>query len=215
MSVNPRDTSRPHVWQPGSNVKGSKTLLLLHGSGADEFDLLSLGKALDPEANLLSVRGLHREHGVNRFFALLEDLSYNEKDVIRNSSELADFLWVASGEYGFDCENVWAVGFSNGANAAGALMLLQPQSIAGAILFGNNKVFEQTPFANSAPDLSGKRVWIANGAQDTYSPQPRIDALIAEYQALGAKVQFMLHAGGHTISHEHVRSIAADLAQIK
>lgn len=215
MSVNPRDTSRPHVWQPSSDVANSKTLLLLHGSGADEFDLLNLGKALDPNANLLSPRGLHRENGVNRFFALLEDLSYDENQVVRNASELADFLWAASGEYGFDSNRVYAVGFSNGANAAGSLMLLQPESLAGCALFGNNKVFEKTPYTHGKPDLSGKHVWIANGAQDAYSRQPRIDALIAEYRELGAKVEFMLHSGGHSIVNEHVSKIAAELAQIK
>lgn len=215
MSVNARDLTRPHVWQPSSNISANKTFLLLHGSGADEFDLLNLGKALDENANLLSPRGLHREHGVNRFFSLLEDLTYDEEEVVRNSSELAGFLWAAAGEYGFDADNVYAVGFSNGANAAGSMLLLQPDSLSGAALFGNNKVFESTPYTKGKPDLSGKHVWIANGAQDAYSPQNRIDALIAEYRELGAEVHFMLHSGGHNISHEHVRKIAADLAAIK
>jgi predicted esterase len=89
-------------------VSTSRTLLLLHGSGADEFDLLNLGKALDANANLLSPRGLRKSDGANRFFKLLEQDSYDENEVVENSSELADFLWVASGEYGFNPDDVYA-----------------------------------------------------------------------------------------------------------
>ena len=212
--VNPRDLSRPHVWQPSEDVASNKTLLLLHGSGADEHDLLGLGKALDPNANLLSPRGLRKSDGANRFFALLEQDTYDEKAVIENSAELADFLWAAAGEYGFNPDNVYAVGFSNGANAATSLLLLQPESVAGVVAMGNNKVFDDTPFKNGKPDLVGKRVWIANGAADAYSPQVRVDALIEEFKSLGATVEFLLHPGGHTIAMEHVRQIASELAQI-
>jgi phospholipase/carboxylesterase len=210
--MNPRDLSRPHVWEPSANVAGNKTFLLLHGSGADEFDLLSLGKALDPNANLLSPRGLRKSDGANRFFKLVEQDSYDEKEVVENSSELADFLWVAAGEYGFNPDNVYAVGFSNGANAATSLLLLQPDAVAGVVAFGNNKVFEDTPYTKGEPDLSGKRVWIANGAADLYSPQVRIDSLIAEFQHLGAEVKFLIHQGGHNISKDHVQQIRSELA---
>ena len=210
--VNPRDLSRPHVWQPSSSVSTNRTLLLLHGSGADEFDLLNLGKALDPNASLLSPRGLRRSDGANRFFKLLEQDSYDENEVVENSAELADFLWVASGEYGFNPDNVFAVGFSNGANAATSLLLLQPDSLAGAVAFGNNKVFESTPFKRGAPDLNGKRVWAANGAADPYSPQQRVESLLEEFRGLGAEVTYLLHPGGHTISNEHVQQIHRDFA---
>lgn len=209
--VNPRDLSRPHVWQPSADVAGNKTLLLLHGSGADEFDLLQLGKALDPNANLLSPRGLRKSDGANRFFKLLEQDTYDEREVIENSSELADFLWAAAGEYGFNPNDVYAVGFSNGANAATSLLLLQPDSVAGVVAIGNNKVFDDTPFKKGKPDLTGKRVWIANGAADAYSPQVRVDALIEEFRSLGASVEFMLHSGGHTISKDHIQQIHSEL----
>ena len=209
--MNPRDTSRPHVWQPSADVASNKTLLLLHGSGADEFDLLNLGKALDPNANLLSPRGLRKSDGANRFFKLVEQDTYDENEVVENSSELADFLWSASGEYGFNPDNVYAVGFSNGANAATSLLLLQPDAVAGVVAFGNNKVFEDTPYTRGEPNLTGKRVWIANGAADPYSPQVRIDRLIAEFEHLGAEVKFMLHPGGHTISGQHVQQIHSEL----
>ncbi|MEN9749519.1 MAG: hypothetical protein RL149_597 [Actinomycetota bacterium] len=212
MAINPRDLSRPHVWRAADDIAGAKTLLLLHGSGADEHDLLSLGKALDPNANLLSPRGLVRVDGANRFFMLLAENTYDEDAVIHNSSELADFVWEASGEYGFDTNNVYAVGFSNGANAAHSMLMLQPDSLAGVVAFGTNKVFEKTPFLKGKPSLTGKRVWVANGAADLYSPADRVESLVSELRELGAEVSYSLHSGGHTISHEQVRAIAEQLA---
>jgi predicted esterase len=156
------DLSRPHVWRPSPEPGSAKTILLLHGSGADEFDLLPLGKALDSTANLLSPRGLVKVDGANRFFLRHEDGTFDEEAIVRNSAELAEFVWVASGEYGFDPENVYVAGFSNGANAAGALLLLQPDSVRGVAAFGTTKSFINTPFVKSPPDLTGKKVWIAN-----------------------------------------------------
>jgi predicted esterase len=91
-------------------------------------------------------------------------------------------------------------------------LLLQPDSVAGVVAFGNNKVFEDTPYTKGEPDLRGKRVWIANGAADIYSPQVRIDRLIAEFQHLGAEVKFLIHQGGHNISKDHVQQIRSELA---
>lgn len=210
MAVNPNDVSRPHVWRPAVDPSSARTLLLLHGSGADEHDLLPLGKLLDPNANLLSPRGLVRVDGANRFFLRNDDGTFVEDDIVKNSAELAEFLWAASGEYGFDANNVYAVGFSNGANAAGALLLLQPDSVQGIIAFGTTKSFEHTPF-KKVPNLTGKRVWIANGVQDHYSPAERTTAMIQEFESLGAKVSLRMQPGGHTISQQHVREIAAEL----
>ena len=210
MAVNPNDLSRPHVWRPAADPAAARTFLLLHGSGADEYDLLSLGKLLDPAANLLSPRGLVRVDGANRFFLRHDDGTFVDEDIVKNSAELAEFLWVAAGEYGFDANNVYAVGFSNGANAAGALLLLQPDSVQGFVAFGTTKSFDRTPF-KKIPDLTGKRVWIANGEQDHYSPSERTQAMIAEFESLGATVSLRMHGGGHTISPQHVRDIAAEL----
>ena len=210
MSPNPNDVSRPHVWRPASDPSSARTLLLLHGSGADEHDLLPLGKLLDPTANLLSPRGLVRVDGANRFFLRNDDGTFVDDDIVKNSSELAEFLWAASGEYGFDSNNVYAVGFSNGANAAGALLLLQPDSVQGIVAFGTTKSFENTPF-KKVPNLTGKRVWIANGVQDHYSPAERTTAMVQEFESLGATVSMRMQPGGHTISPQHVREIAAEL----
>lgn len=212
MAVNAHDLTRPHVWRPAADVAKSKTFLLLHGSGADEFDLLSLGKALDANANLLSPRGLVRAEGANRFFMRYEDGKFDEQGMIQNSAELADFVWAAAGEYGFDADNVYAVGFSNGANAAGALLLLQPDTVQGIVAFGTTKSFIKTPFKKAVPNLAGKRVWIANGAADFYSPAQRTDEMVQEFEQLGAKVELMVHPGGHTIVGEHIQQIARELS---
>lgn len=212
MAVNPNDLSRPHVWLPSKNVETSRTLLLLHGTGADEHDLLSLGRLLDPEANLLAPRGLVRAFGMNRYFMRFDDGSFDEAGIRSNADQLSEFLWAASGEYGFDPDKVYAVGFSNGANAAGSLLLLHPESLAGLIAFGTTKSFVKTPFGKKAPNLVGKRVWIANGATDQYSPPDKTAQMIAEFEGLGAEVALMVHPDGHIIAPSHVQRIHSELS---
>ena len=206
--VNARDLSRPHVWRPSANSATSKTLLLLHGTGADEHDLLSLGKALDPSANLLSPRGLVVESSMSRFFLRYPDGSFDESGLILAVDELADFIAVAAEEYGFDVKKVFAVGFSNGANAAGALLLLHPESVAGIAAFGTTKSFAEPV---TGVKLAGKKVWIANGEGDEYSPADRTAAMVSEFKSLGAEVQLMMHPGGHEIVMKHIQQIHRNL----
>lgn len=201
------DLSRPHVYLPGDG--GVRTLLLLHGTGADEFDLLELGRALDPKANLLSPQGLVVENGMRRFFVWHPDGSADEESIIQCVDELALFVANASRHYGFDPGNVVAVGFSNGANTAGALMLLHPETVSEVVAFGTTKPFQKSP---SSPNLRGKRVIIANGALDAYSPDEKTKAMIAEFKSLGAEVKLLMHPGGHEIAMDHVRQIAKDLS---
>ena len=202
-------TRRPHVWKPAANAESARTILLLHGTGADERDLLGLGKALDPDANLLSPRGLVVAEGMSRFFLRYPDGSFDEAGIVANANELADFVPAAAFEYGFDESKVWAVGFSNGANAAGSMLLLHPSVLQGIVAFGTTKSFSTPP--KVLPDLKGKRVFIANGKLDDYSPADKTDAMVREFRQYGAKVELMVHGGGHTISHEHVKQIAAAL----
>jgi len=202
-------TRRPHVWKPALDVASARTLLLLHGTGADERDLLGLGKALDPQANLLSPRGLVVADGMSRFFLRYPDGRFDEAGIVANAAELAEFVAAAAFEYGFDDSNVWAVGFSNGANAAGSMLLLHPDALQGIVAFGTTKSFVAPP--KRIPALAGKKVFIANGKQDDYSPADKTDAMVREFRQYGAQVELMMHSGGHTISHEHVKQIAAAL----
>lgn len=211
-----------HVWQPAADVSVARTILLLHGTGADEHDLIGLGRALDPNANLLSPRGRVRAEqppagdGMIRWFMRYPDGDFDEPGIVRVCGQLAVFVRAAAERYGFDLGNVWVAGFSNGANASGALLLLQPELFRGAIAFGTTKSFVDTLAVREgvAPDLSGKTVFIANGAQDDYSPAAKTEAMVDEFERFGADVELRVHGGGHTISHEHVREIARQLQSL-
>lgn len=199
------DLSRPHVYQAGS---GSRTLLLLHGTGADEYDLLRLGKALDPEASLLSPRGLYLEGGMNRFYERYPDGRFNEDSIRWAVDELSQFLIAASAEYGFAFEDLLAAGFSNGANTASALLVTRPEQLAGAVMFGSTRPFLKL---DSAPDLTGKRIWIANGDQDPYAPVETVQGWVHELSGYGAEVKWLRHPGGHQISPAHLQQISSEL----
>jgi phospholipase/carboxylesterase len=202
--------ARPHIWVPAAaSIETARTLLLLHGTGADEHDLVNLGKALDPKANLLSVRGLVVAHGMARHFMRFDDGTFDESGILRNSNELAHFLSLAAEHYGFDPSKVWAVGFSNGATASIATLIQRPETLAGAIAFATTRSFEGW---QPAPDLSEKRVFIANGDQDSYSPPAQTEELVSELRSWGADVTVMSHAGGHSIALEHVKQISSILA---
>jgi len=198
--------SRPHVWLP--SAQSANTLLLLHGSGADEFDLLSLGKALDPSANILSPRGLANQDGMVRFFEYFEDFSAKEDTLLEAVQFLAEFLELASKHYGFDPGRVTAVGFSNGAHMAGALLTVHPELLRGILAFGTTRAFVETEFK---PNLQGKFVFIANGEKDPYSPKQKSEDMIQEFGAWGARVEVLMHPGGHQISPEHVEILAREL----
>ena len=199
------DLSRPHVYQPG---KSGRTLLLLHGTGADEHDLLGLGSRLDPDANLLSPRGLWVENGMNRFFERYPDGSFNEDSIRSSVADLVGFLGAASAEYGLDASQVVAVGFSNGANTAAAMLVDAPTALSGAVLFGSTRPYSQIEVP---PALSGKRVWIANGTHDPYAPEAITKQWVEQLEGFGAEVKWLSHDGGHQISAEHLQEISSDL----
>ena len=196
--------SRPHVW---IDKHSESTLLLLHGTGADEHDLLQLGELLAPEFNLLSPRGLVDENGMNRFFERTPNGEFVEESVVQAVSDLEHFLDQAEKEYGFDPKGLSAAGFSNGANTALALLMTSPQRLNAVVAFGSTKPLRCPVSA----DMSGKRVFIANGEFDPYAPGPITDAFIAELREAGAEVKFLSHPGGHQISSAHIQQINSEL----
>lgn len=200
------DISRPHVFQAGSSTR---TLLLLHGTGADEYDLLSLGAAIDPAANLLSPRGLWVENGMNRFFERYPDGSFNEESIKSAVGDLSGFVLAAISEYGLDPQSIFGVGFSNGANTAAAVLVDKPDLLAGAVLFGSTRPYGQV---SKSPDLSQKRVWIANGRLDPYAPDAITAQWVSQLQGFGATVKWLSHDAGHQISSEHLQEISSDFA---
>jgi phospholipase/carboxylesterase len=142
-----------HRFEPGNRPE-APPLLLLHGTGGDESDLLPLGRAVAPGSALLSPRGKVLEHGMPRFFRRLAEGVFDEDDVRRRAHELADFVEASRGKYGIAAPV--ALGYSNGANIAAAMLLLRPEALAGAILLRAMVPLVKTPQA----DLRDKRVLI-------------------------------------------------------
>src|ERR1700745_2523090 len=111
-----------HEFVPGNS---SRTLLLLHGTGGNERDLVPLGRELDPNAALLSPRGKVLENGMPRFFRRLAEGVFDLEDLTKRTHELADFVIAAARHYNIDMQNIVAVGYSNGANIAASMLLLR------------------------------------------------------------------------------------------
>ena len=156
---------RPHVWRPGTT---ERPLLLLHGTGGDEHDLLPLGDALVPGAALLSPRGTVLENGMPRFFRRLREGVFDEDDLRVRAKELAEFVAAAGAQHAVTPGSWYAVGFSNGANIASALLLRHPEVLAGAVLFAAMGPFTEPPDV----DLTGKAVILANGRHDPMATTP-------------------------------------------
>jgi phospholipase/carboxylesterase len=189
-----------HVFQPGTNPTAAP-LLLLHGTGGDENDLLPLAHKLAPGAAVLSPRGDVSEHGALRFFARRAEGVFDPAEVTRRTHALADFVQAAAAHYGFDVTRLTALGFSNGANIAATLLQLRPETLGAALLLRSMVVID----APAAPgSLTGKRVLMLNGSADPIVPLEHPPRLAVLFRAGGAEVtQTFVHA-----SHELV---AADL----
>jgi phospholipase/carboxylesterase len=182
-----------HVFKPAQNP-GAPTLLLLHGTGGDENDMLPLGN-LAPGAALLSPRGKVLENGMPRFFRRLAEGVFDVEDLKLRAGELADFVAAAADHYRFDPSRVIAMGFSNGANIASGLMLARPGVLKGAILFRGTVPFEP----ESAPQLTGARVLISNGEIDPQVPREATDRLARLLQRGGADVEVHWQPAGHQL----------------
>ncbi len=181
-----------HRFEPASGGT-NETLLLLHGTGGNENDLIPVGHAIAPGAALLSPRGPVLEHGMPRFFRRLAEGVFDLPDLHARTSQLAEFLTQASSEYGFDPARVHAVGFSNGANIAASLLLSYPHALASAILLRPMVPFEP----ESLPALAGRPVFIAAGEDDPIVPRANSERLADLLRRAGAEVQVTWSGGGH------------------
>ena len=195
---------RPHVFRPAS-VDGLPPLVLLHGTGDDEHGLLGLGAALSPGAALLSPRGTVLEGTANRFFRRLREGVFDEDDLQARADELAAFLERAHEEYGLAPGSSYAVGFSNGANMAAALLLTSPRLLAGAVLVAAVPPFAAPPEA----DLAGRRVLVSNGERDPLARLDQTAALAEQLRGRGADVDVLTHPGGHQLAPEHLPAMQA------
>jgi phospholipase/carboxylesterase len=173
-----------------------RTLLLLHGTGADENDLIDLGHALDPNAALLSPRGKVLENGRPRFFRRLAEGVFDEEDVIARAHELAQFIDDAAKEYKIDIDQLVAVGYSNGANIAGAMILLGLAKFSRAILLR-----AMIPLSKAdVPNLKGSRVFISAGQFDPIAQVPIAQRLAQLLESAGAEVTLQIQPGGHQLT---------------
>ncbi|HTX64672.1 MAG TPA: alpha/beta hydrolase [Opitutaceae bacterium] len=185
-----------HRFVPGPDAS-APPVLLLHGTGGDEDDLLPLGRELFPRSPLLAPRGDVSEHGAPRFFRRFAEGVFDLEDVRRRAAALAAFLAAAAGHYRFDPARVLAVGFSNGANMATALLQRHPAALAGGVLFRPMVVLDEAATAGS---LAGRRVLLVSGARDPIVPADHPARLAALLHAGGADVTAKVVAGGHGLT---------------
>lgn len=191
-----------HRFEPATE-NSRPPLLLLHGTGGDENDLIDLGRMIAPGSALLSPRGNVLEGGMPRFFRRLAEGVFDEDDVRLRANELADFVSDAREEYGLPAP--MALGFSNGANIAAATLLLRPEAFAGAVLLRAMVPLSQPP----AADLAGKPVLILSGTMDQMVPAENSAQLAGLLEQAGAQVLHRTLPAGHGLSQADV-SIARD-----
>jgi phospholipase/carboxylesterase len=194
-----------HRFEP-AQAPNRPALLLLHGTGGDEDDLLPLGRAIAPGAALLSPRGKVLEGAMPRFFRRLAEGVLDEEDVRFRAAQLADFIAEARREYALPAPV--AVGFSNGANIAAAVMFMRPDVLAAAALLRAMPPFAEPP----AADLAGKPALLLSGANDPIIPRERSACLAANLSAAGATVEHRTLPGGHGLTGADVTLVKAWLA---
>ena len=186
-----------HRFEPGADPS-RPPVLLLHGTGGDESDLLPLGREIAPGAALLSPRGNVLEGHAPRFFRRFREGLFDEDDVRRRAGELADFVAEARRAYGL--AQPFALGYSNGANIAAAVLLLHPETLAGAILLRAMAPLAEPP----RPDLSGVPVLILSGLNDPIAPRATAERLAAALAAAGARVERDDLPAGHGLTQADV-----------
>jgi predicted esterase len=193
------DLGFTHVFEPASRP-GAPTLLLLHGTGGDEHDLIPVGHMLDPGAALLSPRGKILERGMPRFFRRLAEGVFDEEDLRVRTHELAGFVAAAATRFRFDATQVIAVGFSNGANIAASLLLLAPGTLAGAVLFRAMVPLIPDP----VPLPTHTAVWLSNGRTDTMIQPAETERLAALLRSAGIDVTVVWQPGGHQLTQPDI-----------
>ncbi|MDR6121087.1 phospholipase/carboxylesterase [Bacillus sp. SLBN-46] len=192
-----------HIFNKGKNPT-KPTLLLLHGTGGNELDLLPLAGRIDDEASVLSVRGNVLENGMPRFFRRLAEGVFDIEDLIFRTKELNEFLDEAAEKYGFDRDNMIAIGYSNGANIAASLLFHYQNALKGAIL--HHPMVPRKGI--ELPDLSGKSVFIAAGTNDPICSPMESTELQSLLEKAHANVELHWEHRGHQLTLQEVDAAA-------
>jgi predicted esterase len=195
-----------HEFVPGDS---KRTLLLLHGTGGNEHDLIPLGRHLDPDAAILSPRGKVLENGMPRFFRRLAEGVFDLKDLKQRTQELGNFIIAAAKDYGLGIDKIVAVGFSNGANITASLLLLRPEILHAAILFRAMVPLVPDPL----PKLSDTRVFISAGNQDPIVPTSEAENLANLLRECGAEVSLRFVNAGHGLIDADVQNASTWLKE--
>ncbi|HEU5138370.1 MAG TPA: alpha/beta hydrolase [Bacillales bacterium] len=186
-----------HIFQQGQN---DRTLLLLHGTGGTEQDLLPVAEMIDSQASVLSVRGNVSENGMPRFFRRLAEGVFDEEDLVFRTRELHEFLGEAANEHGFNRDQLVAVGYSNGANIAGSLLFHYENTLAGAAL-----LHPMVPRRGvKLPDLSGVPVLISAGRNDPICPPEETTELAETLREASADVALEWQEFGHQLTRSEL-----------
>ena len=186
-----------HEFVPG---KSKRTLLLLHGTGGNERDLIPLGRELDPNASLLSPRGKTLENGRPRFFRRLSEGVFDLEDLRKRTNELGDFVISAAQHYEIDNKRIIAIGYSNGANIAASMLLLRPEILSAAILF--RAMVPLVP--ETKPDLSPIHVLVSEGDRDPIVSAAEAGRLAGLLRSAGADVTIRFLQSGHELTPDDV-----------
>lgn len=185
-----------HRWVPGAK----DTVLLLHGTGGNENDLIPLAAELTPGSAVLSLRGNVLEGPMPRFFRRIAEGVFDEQDLALRTSQLAAFIGAAATAYEFDIGRLTAIGFSNGANIGANVLLRHPGLIRRAVLFRAMVPSQQPP----APGGAGTRVYIGAGRRDPIITAANVEQLATLLRSSGADVTLEWRNAGHGLTAEDV-----------
>lgn len=192
-----------HLFIKGTDEQ--KTLVLFHGTGGNEKDLIPVAEMIDAEANILSIRGNVTENGMNRFFRRIKEGIFDEDDIRYRAQEIKDFLESASIEYGFSLKSLTGVGYSNGANIIAALYYLYGDLFQKSILFHPMVPLKETP----GKSLAETEIFIGAGENDPIVPFDNTLALEKTLKDMGAEVSVHKYSQGHTLTVDEVRDASS------
>jgi predicted esterase len=193
-----------HRFVPARDSTSDETLLVLHGTGGDENDLIGLGQSVAPGAAILSPRGNVLENGAPRFFRRISEGVFDPREVRSRAEELVRFIRAATITYELGAERIFALGYSNGANIASAAMLIEPGILQGSILLRPMLVYEPP----QQKDLSGSAVFISAGRTDPIVPTNSVQQLVALFESSRADVTLKWQLAGHSLVPSEMREAA-------